>query len=159
MPKITLMNNESGELQDFEPVDAREVLAGENTVYSVPSETRAEIDREGKEAVPQTTTIQTDEGPVNIPQMQGDPEMQTGLSVEKYGRADIVKAQAGNVVVKPAVSTSGGSLEGEAVDASEWTKAQMQEHLTQQGVQMRSDMTKAELLSLVEQNPAKKKGW
>ncbi len=158
MPKITLMNDESGELQDFEPIDAREVLSAENSIYSVPAETRAEIDREGKEAVPQTTTIQTEGGPVNVPQLQSDPEMQVGLPTQKYARGDIVKAQAGNVNVK-AVSTSGGSLEGEAVDASDWTKAQMQEHLTQQGVPLRSDMNKAELLELMEQHPPKKKVW
>ncbi len=156
MPKITLLNTESGELQDFEPVDAREVLGAKNSIYVVPDETRAEIDRVGKESEPQSTTLQTVDGAVNIPQLQNDPEMQVGVPSNKYGRADIVLAQVGN---PKATATNGGSLEGEAVDASEWTKAQMQEHLTQQGVQLRSDMTKAELLALVEQNPAKKKVW
>jgi len=114
MPKITLLDNSTGKLQDFEPVDAREVLANKDTVYSVPKETRAEVDREGKEAVPQSTTIQTEGGAVNVPQMQSDPEMQTGVPSNKYARGDIVMAQAGNVSdpgankQKAATSTSGG---------------------------------------------------
>lgn len=156
MPKITLLNSETGKTQDFEPVDAREVLANPNTIYKVPEATRIEIDRVGKEVAPNASDIQTEGGPVNVPQLQGDPEMQTGMPTDKYARGDIVLAQAGN---PKATSTSGGSLAGEAVDTSEWTKSQMQEHLTQQGVQLRSDMTKADLAELMEQYPVQKTKW
>jgi hypothetical protein len=91
MPKITLKNDETGQLQDFEPVDAREVLANPDSIYSVPKETREEI---GK-----APGLDSE---LNVPQLQGsDVEMQVGLSIEKYGRGNVVKAQPGNVELSP----------------------------------------------------------
>jgi hypothetical protein len=82
MPKIVLRNTETGKNEEFEPVDAREVLRTPNTIYARPPE------EEGKVGLP--------EG-VNIPQLQGaDAEMQVGLSIEKYGRSNVVKATPGN---------------------------------------------------------------
>lgn len=90
MPKIELLNGETGKIQAFEPIDAKEVLAHEGSVYSVPDETREQI---GIDVGPRSG-----DGKISIPQLQGgDAEMQTGLSIEKYSRAAVVKAQPGRV--------------------------------------------------------------
>jgi hypothetical protein len=89
MPKITLKNGETGELESFEPVDVREILATPDTIYSVPDETVAGI------GGPSVAT-ELKEG-ASAPQLQGgDAEMQTGLSIDKYGREAVVKAEVGN---------------------------------------------------------------
>ena len=101
MPKITLTNSVTGHDEDFEPVDAREILSNPDTIYK-PSK-----------AAQENIGMQAD-GKVNIPQLQGgDAEMQVGLSIEKYGRADVVKAQIGNPVFKPVLpmSTTGKPLD------------------------------------------------
>jgi len=91
MPKITLLNGETGKLQDFEPVDAKEVLAQEGTIYTVPDQTREQVGMD--------VGATSGDNKINVPQLQGgDAEMQTGLSIEKYGRAAVVKAQPGKVV-------------------------------------------------------------
>lgn len=83
MPKIVLRNTETGKNEDFEPVDAREVLRNPDTIYKRPPEEEG-----GKVGTPED---------VNIPQLQGaDAEMQVGLSIEKYGRSNVVKATPGN---------------------------------------------------------------
>lgn len=88
MPKIVLKNGETGNLEEFEPVDAREILSTEGTIYSVAEGSKDEI---GLDIGPGGKDI-------NVPQLQGaDVEMNTGLSIEKYGRAAVVKAQPGNV--------------------------------------------------------------
>lgn len=88
MPKIVLTNGETGNLEEFEPVDAREILSTEGTIYSVPDDSKDEV---GLDIGPGGKDI-------NVPQLQGaDAEMNTGLSIEKYGRAAVVKAQPGNV--------------------------------------------------------------
>lgn len=87
MPKIVLKNGDTGGLEEFEPIDAREILAVEGTIYSVPEESQDETG----------LNIGPDGADINVPQLQGsDAEMQTGLSTDKYGRAAVVKAQPGN---------------------------------------------------------------
>lgn len=87
MPKIVLKNGDTGSLEEFEPVDAREILAQTDTIYSVPSAAKDEI---GLDIGPGGKDI-------NVPQLQGaDAEMATGLSIDKYGREAIVKAQPGS---------------------------------------------------------------
>lgn len=89
MPKITLRNGETGELESFEPIDAREILSNPDTIYSVPEETVAGIGGP-------TVATELKEG-ASVPQLQGgDAEMQVGLSIEKYGRAAVVKAEVGD---------------------------------------------------------------
>lgn len=112
MPKIVLLNTQSGKLEDFEPVDAREALAGKNTIYQVPA---PEENKDAKltmimgntssNAMETAVALASGAPPetvVNIPQLQGgDAEMQTGLSIEKYGRSNVVQAQPGNPVYVP----------------------------------------------------------
>lgn len=87
MPKITLLNTETGKNEDFEPVDAREVLETPDTIYKVTDESRSLMGAQLGAYVSQG---------INIPQLQGgDAEMQTGLSVDKYARQAVVKAQPG----------------------------------------------------------------
>jgi hypothetical protein len=86
MPKIRLKNTETGEEQDFEPVDAREILAMKDRVYEPVEQQVGSVakDEEGNE--------------ISIPQHQGeDAEMQMGLTDYKYGRSNVVKASPGNV--------------------------------------------------------------
>lgn len=106
MPKITLLNTETGKTEDFEPIDVREILANPDTIYRVPKGTSESI---GKQYDPGTTSG------INVPQLQGgDAELQTGLSIEKYGREAVVKAQAGDPFMgnKEVLTTSGRSVEG-----------------------------------------------
>lgn len=81
--KIVLKNTETGENEEFEPVDAREILATPGTIYEPDDESRKMI---GQAYDPRSEGI-------NVPQLHGDnAELQTGLSIEKYGRAQVVKA-------------------------------------------------------------------
>lgn len=156
MPKITLLNTQTGKTQDFEPIDAREVLQNPNTIYTVPSATRAEVDREDKPPVNSGgTMVMTEDGPVRLPQIQGDPEMQIGVASDKYARQDVVKAQAGNVT-KTVTDGWGNPINGTA-DAGpstpgwgDTTVVQLKEILSQRGVQYSSKATKAELQALVD---------
>lgn len=157
MPKIVLERTDVDEkdpkrFQDFEPIDAREVLAVPNTIYKMTDSTRTAM---GMKVDPVALGI-------NIPQMQGDPEMQTGLPIEKYGREAVVLAQPGMPAVTATVpvSTQGVSLTGEA--PTSWvnpmkpednlTVAQLKEHLNQKGVAYPSTANKAELLDLYSKN-------
>ena len=98
MPKITLVNSKTGNTQEFEPVDAREVLAGKDTIYEMPGA------KKGRKAKQLGST--PDE--VNVPQHQGDDaEMQVGLPIEKYGRSNVVRAEPGMVHVDRNPRTSG----------------------------------------------------
>jgi hypothetical protein len=93
MPKIRLRNTETGEEQDFEPVDAREILAMKERAYEPVEQQVGSVakDEEGNE--------------ISIPQHQGeDAEMQMGLTDYKYGRSNVVKAAPGNVVVSASVA-------------------------------------------------------
>lgn len=108
MPKISLMNKETGKLQDFEPVDAREVLRMEESIYEVPEDKEEEAGGHPQD--------------VNIPQLQGDDaELQVGLSIDKYGRSNVVKASPGNPEFSPpprqAMTTDGKVLPEKEVDA------------------------------------------
>lgn len=142
MPKITLLNTDSGKLEDFEPIDAREILSNPETIYSVPEETRAGI---GKELSPH--------GDINIPQLHGgDAEMQTGLSIEKYGRSQVVKALPGNPSLTP-VSTSGGSLEGSDPRESTsegLTVAEIKAEMDKKGIEYPANAKKAEYQKLLD---------
>lgn len=81
--KIVLTNTETGDKEEFEPVDAREILATPGTIYEPDDEARKLI---GQAFDPRSQDI-------NVPQLHGDnAELQTGLSIEKYGRAAVVKA-------------------------------------------------------------------
>jgi len=80
MPKVVLTNSETGKNEEFEPIDAREILRQEGSIYS-PSKV-------GNELIGQPM-----DWTANFPQLQGDDaELQTGLSVEKYRRDQVVKA-------------------------------------------------------------------
>lgn len=136
MPKIVLTNSKTGKLEEFEPVDAREILADKSTIYTVPQSTHDEI---GMRHDPNSDDV-------NVPQLQGDPEMQTGLSIDKYGRSAVVKAQVGQP--RAATTTQGEPIVEESADASSMSKAQLQEALSQRGTAYPSSATKAELQAL-----------
>jgi hypothetical protein len=82
----------------FEPIDAREILATPDNEYEVDDESRKLI---GMQLDP-TGRMRSSEEPqknpdgsdvINIPQLNAaDAELQTGLSAEKYGRSQVVKA-------------------------------------------------------------------
>jgi len=106
MPKITLLNTGSGKTENFEPIDAREILASPDSIYKVPKDAAETI---GKQYDPGTTSG------INVPQLQGgDAELQTGLSIEKYGREAVVKAQPGDPHSgsNAVLTTSGRLVEG-----------------------------------------------
>lgn len=86
MPKIILRNTQTGEDEQFEPVDAREILSNPDAIYEIPQATR--------DAIGQQHDVFAD---INVPQLQGnDSELQTGLSIDKYGRGAVVKANPEN---------------------------------------------------------------
>jgi hypothetical protein len=102
MPKITLLNTDTGKNEDFEPVDAREVLETPDTIYKVTDESRTLMGAQLGAYVSQG---------INIPQLQGgDAEMQTGLSVDKYARQAVVKAQPGTPNIGGAVRNDGPTV-------------------------------------------------
>jgi hypothetical protein len=108
MPKIVLKNGETGQLEEFEPVDAREILAQEGTVYSAP---------DADEPI-------GDPPDVDIPQHQGDDaEMQTGLSIDKYGRGNVVKATPGVPVAQSQPARVEENSRGELVEGSKTARA------------------------------------
>src|SRR5688572_11991967 len=104
MPRITLRHTPTGKEQDFEPVDAREVLSMENSEYE-PIDQQVGSLSEEQELL---------EGVINIPQHQGeDAEMDTGLSIEKYGRANLVKAYPGQLrMTRPSMPRTADMPEG-----------------------------------------------
>lgn len=88
MPKITLTNTQTGKDEEFEPIDAREILAVKDTIYKVPS------DASEKVGLKLDATAGAD---INVPQTQGaDAEMQTGNPIDKYDRQAVVKAEPGD---------------------------------------------------------------
>ena len=123
MPKIGLRYTGSDErevqrlkvtkgVRYFEPVDAREVLATPGAEYEPDEESRAQIGRlydprfmpqqNGKAGKPLDPN---DPANIVIPQLHGDDaELQTGLSHNKYGRSQVVKA-----VVDPMMATTHGA--------------------------------------------------
>lgn len=135
MPKITLLNGDTGKLEEFEPVDAREILSQEGTIYSVPEETK--------------DTIGLDIGPggkdINVPQLQGaDAEMNTGLSIEKYGREAVVKAEPGNPSLAGSVAAS-----AEANNFDEMTVAEMREYAETHNIDLGDAHLKADILKKI----------
>lgn len=71
-------------VQMVEPIDAREILSTPGNEYEIDEESRKMI---GELYDPRM------QGDVNVPQLHGmDAELQTGLSAEKYGRNQVVKA-------------------------------------------------------------------
>ena len=151
MPKIQLQNNESGKMEDFEPVDAREVLSDPDSIYSVPGDATDQI------GLQLSGSANAD---VNIPQMQGgDEEMQTGLSIEKYGRAAVVKAVAGNPEYTGARAANPRDTLGRPIvdrDAKEVIATdnmklmELREALTQKGVEIPANAKKADLQKLLD---------
>lgn len=141
MPKIDLLNGETGKLESFEPVDAREILANADTIYSVPDETIAGI---GGPTV--ATELKDGE---SVPQLQGaDAEMQTGLSVEKYGREAVVKAQVGDATVTTAVTSQNPqTTTGELIrpDFDDMTVAEMREYADQHNIDLGESTLKADI--------------
>ncbi len=86
--KVTLLNTQTGKNEDFEPVDAREALAGKDSIYAVPKESKDAVAL--KMAADGTADI-------NVPQLQGaDAELHQGNNEDKYARQNVVKAQAGD---------------------------------------------------------------
>ena len=73
----------TGGVMYVEPVDAREILASPGNEYEPDEDSRKLI---GIHFDPRLKGL-------NVPQLQGEnAELQTGLSAEKYGRAQVVKA-------------------------------------------------------------------
>lgn len=159
MPKIVLENTsldakDPKRFQEFEPIDAREVLGTAGTVYKMTDGTR--------NAMGLRTDAESSE--INIPQMQGDPEMQTGIPGNKYGREAVVMAEPGmpNATAKVPMTTQGVDLSNSGESVSSWanaskpeetlTVAQIKEHLNQKGVAYHSTANKAELLELYSTN-------
>lgn len=147
MPKITLRNKDSGKLEDFEPVDAREALAVENTIYEVPQGTSEQI---GQRLDPNNL-----EG-VQIAQLQGaDAEMQTGLSIDKYQRQAVVKAQVGDpATTREPMTTTGVPIAAALSDAqtSDMTVPQLRDELDRRGVAIPDGARKADLVALLQAN-------
>lgn len=139
MPKIALLNTESGKLESFEPVDAREIMATPGTIYTVPSASQREVG----------LTLEPGQGAdINIPQLQGeDAEMQTGLSVNKYGRSQAVKAEPGNPEFAPVpptpAQTSAALSDGLKVD-------ELRAELEKRGVEIPDGAKKADLQALLD---------
>jgi hypothetical protein len=110
MPKIALMNTTTGKVENFEPVDAREILNNPNNdTYEVTDEARTMLGSR----VPRPEEIggrgkkKDEELPIDIPNLHGgDEEMQVGLSADKYGRGNVVLAQIGHPDVTTAPELS-----------------------------------------------------
>jgi hypothetical protein len=105
------MNGETGEIEQFEPVDAREILQMPHTVYSVPDQ--------GNESMGERFDPTVINENLNVWQLNGDDaELQTGLSVDKYGRNQVVKAVPVNAeLVAEGPQGYEGRLAQVAVDA------------------------------------------
>jgi hypothetical protein len=186
MPKIALRYKGDDEalnkkleategVQLFEPIDAREILASSED-YEIDEESRKLL---GMQYDPRF--VGEGENAVNIPQLQGaDAELSTGLSAEKYGRSQVVKAvpEGSQPTASMPMSTTGRSLNleerrnesaaGVANDprmgyqqapqdggtrASEgMTTDEMRAALKAKGVQFPADAKKAELAELVDRS-------
>ena len=158
--KIVLHNSETGKLESFEPVDAREILADENTIYTVPQETTDAIGARmdlGKMA---------DGAKVNVAQLQGDDaEMQTGLSIDKYGRGNVVQAMPGvaGEEQRKQVLTTGGQYRSPTdptaagrpggTTSDNMTSAQLKSALDAKKIEYPADARKADLQKLFDAQP------
>lgn len=134
MPKVSLMNKETGKLEDFEPVDAREILRMEESIYEAPENKEEEAGGHPQD--------------VNIPQLQGDDaELQVGLSIDKYGRSNVVKASPGNPEFSPpprqAMTTDGRVIQEKEVDAKT-LEAQEKAKAEAEAEQRRAEQQRAE---------------
>lgn len=164
-------------VQYFEPIDAREILSSPGQDYEIDEESRKMI---GMQFDPRLKGEGDDA--VNIPQLQSeDAELQTGLSAEKYGRSQVVKAvpNAAQPTAMNPLTTSGRPLNIEEVrsgtadprmgyqqapetntsdgkPASEgMTSDEMRAALKAKGVQFPADAKKAELAELVDRHNAR----
>ena len=165
-------------VQYFEPIDAREILSSPGQDYEIDEESRKMI---GMQFDPRLKGEGDDA--INIPQLQSeDAELQTGLSAEKYGRSQVVKAvpNAAQPTAMNPLTTSGRPLNIDevgtqaAVDArmgyqtapetkpsggapaSEgMTSDEMRTALKAKGVQFPADAKKAELAELVDRHNAR----
>lgn len=179
---ITKRLEASDGIQLVEPIDAREILATPDCEYEIDEESRKQFGMQydprlfGANAKPGDEAAKPeDEGKVNIPQLHGmDAELQTGLSAEKYGRSQVVKAvpDGSQPTATMPMSTMGRSLvmderRDEAVAAKEYQKApeqgkssegmtadEMREALKAKNVQFPPDAKKAELAELVDRHNA-----
>jgi hypothetical protein len=143
MPKITLTNTETGKDEEFEPIDAREILAAEDTIYKVPADGTEKV---GLKLDPTTGAD------INVPQLQGaDDEMQTGNPIDKYDRQAVVKAEAGDP------DLTAGKEEAKAADGSDAAKpsegltvVELKAALDKKGVAYPATGHKAELAALLD---------
>jgi hypothetical protein len=152
-----------------EPVDAREILATPGNEYEPDKESAKLL---GVYFEPRTQGL-------SVPQLQsGDEELQTGLSHEKYGRSQVVKAVPDGfapTAMRP-MTTTGRPLsldaardpntedgrgdarfsqqDGPGAPASEGlTKDELKAELDRRGVQYERDANKAELADLLDKQP------
>lgn len=136
--KITLTNTETGKTEEFEPIDAREILADPETIYKP-----AGADGMTLESAPMAD--------INVPQLQGrDDELQTGLSIEKYGREAIINAEPSSAG-KPVTTTTGKTVEGTdpTAGADGMTVPELKAALTAKGVEIPEGAKKADLQALL----------
>ena len=129
-------------IQYFEPVDAREILATPDSEYEPDDDSRKLI---GLVYDPRLKGL-------NIPQLQGaDAELQTGLSHEKYGRSQVVKAvpEALQPVAGGPQSTTGrplsGAVEGGGAMAARMPMTADQENEANNGSPLSEGMTRDEI--------------
>jgi len=159
-------------VQYFEPIDAREILSSPGQDY--------EIDEESRKLIGMQFDPGAREDGINIPQLQGeDAELQTGLSAEKYGRSQVVKAvpNAAQPTAMSPQTTSGRPLNidevgkdapvdprvgyqqapetGGAPASEGMTSEEMRTALKAKGVQFPADAKKAELAELVDRHNAR----
>ena len=161
-------------VQYFEPIDAREILSSPGQDYEIDDESRKLI---GMQFDPRLHG--EGENAINIPQLQSeDAELQTGLSAEKYGRSQVVKAvpNASAPTAMMPMSTSGRPLNidevgkdapadyqkapetkpsGGAPASEGMTSDEMRTALKAKGVQFPADAKKAELAELVDRHNAR----
>jgi hypothetical protein len=200
MPKIALRYTGSDEamtkrleatdgIQLVEAIDAREILATPDCEYEIDEESRKQFGMQydprlfsaGGKPGDQVAKPE-DEGKVNVPQLNGmDAELQTGLSAEKYGRSQVVKAvpDGSQPTATMPMTTMGRSLVMEerrdeaaavAEQRRDYQKApeengapasqgktvdEMKEALKAKGVQFPPDAKKAELAELVDRHDAR----
>lgn len=159
----------TGGVSYHEPVDAREILATPGNDYEIDEDSRKLIGLQYNPAL---------KG-LNVPQLQGDDaEMQTGLSADKYGRSQVVKAIPDGSAPAPTamrpMSTTARPLDLDAArageqyavgdprftgqqqqlkPASEGLKVEdMKELLDKRGIQYPHDAKKPELAELVDRH-------
>lgn len=144
MPKITLTNTQTGQDEEFEPVDAREILGAKDTIYKVPVDG---ADKVGMKLDP------AGDADINVPQLQGaDSEMQTGSSIDKYDRQAVVKAETGDP------DLSAGKDDAKAADGSNaaakpsegLTVVELKAALDKKGIAYPATGYKAELAALLD---------